>query len=36
VVVGRGLAGGEIEVRDRWSATRRTVPVAELVDLLAG
>jgi prolyl-tRNA synthetase len=35
VVVGRGLANGEIEVRDRWSVTRRTVRVGEVADVVA-
>ncbi|HYN29919.1 MAG TPA: proline--tRNA ligase [Dermatophilaceae bacterium] len=32
VVVGRGLADGVVEVKDRRSGERRTVPVAEAVD----
>jgi prolyl-tRNA synthetase len=35
VVVGRGLAGGVVEVRDRRTGERRDVPVDEAVDHLA-
>jgi prolyl-tRNA synthetase len=30
-VVGKGLAAGEIEVKDRRSGERRTVPLADAV-----
>ena len=36
VVVGKGLADGVIEVKDRASGERRDVPLAELVATLAG
>ena len=36
VVVGKGLADGVVEVRDRRSGERITVPVAEAVDHLLG
>jgi prolyl-tRNA synthetase len=34
VVVGKGLADGVVEVRDRKSGDRRDVPVGEVVDAL--
>jgi prolyl-tRNA synthetase len=34
VTVGRGLATGEIEVRDRWSDERRDIPLAGAVEEL--
>ena len=36
VTVGRGLAEGVIEVRDRASGERTEVPVAEAVEHVAG
>ncbi len=34
VTVGRGLATGEIEVRDRWGDDRRSIPLAGAVEEL--
>jgi prolyl-tRNA synthetase len=36
VVVGRGLADGLVEVRDRRSGSKREVPVAEVVEAVLG
>lgn len=36
VVIGRGLADGLVELRDRRSGERRDVPMAELTALLSG
>ena len=36
VVVGRGLADGVVEVKDRATGEREDVPVAEAVDHLVG
>ena len=35
VVVGRGVADGSVEVRDRKSGERREVPIADAVGQLA-
>jgi prolyl-tRNA synthetase len=34
VIVGRGLAGGTVEVRDRGVSTKQDVPVAEAVGVI--
>jgi len=34
VVVGKGLADGVVEARDRKSGDRRDVPVGDVVDVL--
>jgi prolyl-tRNA synthetase len=36
VIVGKGLAGGVVEFRDRRVGSRRDVPVDEIVDVAAG
>lgn len=36
VAVGRGLANGEIELRERWSDERRDVPLVGVPEELAG
>jgi len=36
VVVGRGLADGVIEVKDRASGTRADIPVEEIIEHLVG
>jgi prolyl-tRNA synthetase len=35
VIVGKGLADGVVELRDRRSDERRDVPVADAVDTIA-